>query len=259
MAGVPYEKMPEFDLLEARFDQSPAGPRDDARAYVICSTPRSGSWLLCRQLINAGLGVPSEYFNVLHAAPLCARWRVDARDTRAYLNKLRAMRTTPNRVWGTKLLWTQFAERRSALKVELLGDSRLVYLYRDDIATQAVSLHLSCLTGVWDFDGTVSTYPRTDLAWGDHAHLAECDRTIRRQNTSWHELFASRRSEPLVVRYEDFIADQPGTLVRIAEALGLAPSEYCLPPPEPRDSAFPPEIEMRRKSLVAEWRSRRAA
>src|SRR6201996_8890042 len=29
----------------------------------ICSTPRSGSYLLCRYMINAGLGVPHEYFN----------------------------------------------------------------------------------------------------------------------------------------------------------------------------------------------------
>ena len=29
----------------------------------ICSTPRSGSYMLCRYMINAGLGVPHEYFN----------------------------------------------------------------------------------------------------------------------------------------------------------------------------------------------------
>src|SRR5882757_5328907 len=29
----------------------------------ICSTPRSGSYMLCRFMINAGLGVPHEYFN----------------------------------------------------------------------------------------------------------------------------------------------------------------------------------------------------
>lgn len=33
------------------------------RKVFICSTPRSGSYLLCRFMINAGLGVPHEYFN----------------------------------------------------------------------------------------------------------------------------------------------------------------------------------------------------
>ena len=29
----------------------------------ICSTPRSGSYMLCRYMINADFGVPHEYFN----------------------------------------------------------------------------------------------------------------------------------------------------------------------------------------------------
>src|SRR5438067_4435859 len=35
----------------------------EPRKVFICSTPRSGSYMLCRYLINAGLGVPHEYFN----------------------------------------------------------------------------------------------------------------------------------------------------------------------------------------------------
>jgi len=31
------------------------------------------------------------------------------------------------------------------------------------------------------------------------------------------------------------------------------------PAPEPRETPFPPEIEARRRTLVAQWRSRRAA
>src|ERR1700685_4074364 len=35
----------------------------EPKKIFICSTPRSGSYLLCRHMINAGLGVPHEYFN----------------------------------------------------------------------------------------------------------------------------------------------------------------------------------------------------
>src|SRR5437762_7245873 len=35
----------------------------EPRKIFICSTPRSGSYMLCRYMINAGLGVPHEYFN----------------------------------------------------------------------------------------------------------------------------------------------------------------------------------------------------
>src|SRR4030095_17010011 len=141
-----------------------------------------GSWLLCRQLINAGMGVPSEYFNVTHSVPLGRRFGVDERDTRMYLRVLLAKRTTPNGVWGTKLLWTQFADRRAALKGSLLRDCRHVFLYREDVVPQTVSLHISQLTGVCDFDATVSTVPRTDVAWGASAHLDECERMVVDQN-----------------------------------------------------------------------------
>ena len=256
---ITYEKMPEFELDAARFDQpSVAGARPD-RAYAICSTPRSGSWLLCRQLVNAGLGVPSEYFNVTHSVPLGRRWKLDERDTLAYLRALREKRTTPNGVWGTKLLWTQYADRRAALKIALLRECRHVFLYREDVVPQAVSLHLSQLTGIWDFDGTVCTAPRTDIPWGDPAHLDECARTVRDQNRRWRELFVARGIEPLVVRYEDLVVDQPGTVGHIARWLGLDASEYRVPPPEPRDTAFPADIEERRRTLVAQWRDALAA
>jgi len=68
-----------------------------------------------------------------------------------------------------------------------------------------------------------------------------------------------RRLVGLVVRYEDFVADQPGTIMRIAKALGLSPSDYRVPPPEPRETSFPEEIEAKRRDLVAAWREQRAA
>src|SRR5215471_9792875 len=41
---------------------------DQPKKILIYSTPRSGSYLLCRHMINAGLGIPHEYFNpiVIH-------------------------------------------------------------------------------------------------------------------------------------------------------------------------------------------------
>ena len=258
-AGAPpYEKMAEFALDDERFDLPPAAARPE-RSYAICSTPRSGSWLLCRQLVNAGLGVPSEYFNVTHSVPLGQRWRVDERDTLAYLRVLRDKRTSPNGVWGTKLLWNQFAERRTALKIALMRQCRHIFLYREDVVPQAVSLHLSEITGIWDFDETVSTRPRTDVPWGGQAHLDRCTRDVVGQNRKWRQLFESFGIVPLVVRYEDLVADQPGTVGRIAQWLGLDPSEYRVPPPEPRETSFPPEIEARRREIVEALRARRGA
>src|SRR5438270_10596311 len=35
----------------------------EPQKIFICSTPRSGSYMLCRYMVNAGIGVPHEYFN----------------------------------------------------------------------------------------------------------------------------------------------------------------------------------------------------
>src|SRR5215469_12777515 len=42
---------------------------------IICSTPRTGSYLLCRAMIHAGIGIPHEYFNRMNAGIIGSRYR----------------------------------------------------------------------------------------------------------------------------------------------------------------------------------------
>src|SRR5215469_13827297 len=51
----------EAQLTSELLDQ-PAFTGEPVKIFI-CSTPRSGSYMLCRYMINAGLGVPHEYFN----------------------------------------------------------------------------------------------------------------------------------------------------------------------------------------------------
>jgi len=256
--GAAYAKFAEFDLDGAAYDQPPLAAGRARRSYVICTTPRAGSWLLCRQLYNAGLGVPSEYFNELHLVPLCQRWGVDPRDTRAYVEALRARRTSPNGTWGTKLMWTQFAGRRSALKPALFHDALPIRLVRVDRAAQAVSMLAALITGVWEPGAAPTTAPKSELAW-DPANVDRIEAAFARDNASWNELFATRRLTPLDVDYEAFVADQPGTVRRIAAALGFAEADCTLPPPEPALPVPPGEIEARRRDLLERVRRERAA
>ena len=256
MSGA-YEMVTEYGLDDAAFDRPPLAHGRERRGYVICTTPRSGSWMLCRQLYNAGLGVPSEYFNLRHLVPLCTRWGVDPRDTRAYLGALHAHRTSPNGAWGTKLMWTQLAERRSALKIALLDGVLPIFLVRDDRTAQAISLLAAWKTGIWELDATPTTKPRNDLDWIPE-HVAGIEGLLARENGQWETFFASRRLDPLVVHYEAFVADQRGTVARIARALGFADGEYALPPPEPRPNVLPGEVEDQRRTLLERVRRERA-
>ncbi len=249
-----YEKIPEMEIDDARFDQPPFDPSRSRRRYVICSTQRSGSFLLCRQLINAGLGVPQEYFNKLHIERLSKRWSIPPKGTPRYFNTLDEKRTSPNGVWGLKLQWPQFTRVRADLEGALWGDARTIFLYRDDLDAQAVSLHISFITGIWGFDMTRTTEPSRTDTLGDLGHVLRCRGVIESENDSWQRFFSAHSIEPLVIRYEDFVRDQPGFVRRIADWLGVTPNAYWLPPAEPREGGLSPDIESVRASLLERLR-----
>src|ERR1700685_3701949 len=74
--------------------------------YVICTNPRSGSWLLSKGLAATGLaGNPREWFNHWEEQRHRARWRMDhATDLTlgAYIGIASAESTTSNGISGIK-------------------------------------------------------------------------------------------------------------------------------------------------------------
>jgi LPS sulfotransferase NodH len=247
--------MTELDMSSARFDQRCNLPDHSRKHYIICSTQRSGSYLLCRQLINAGIGVPQEYFNPVHLAMLTGRWDIDPRDGLSYLVKLWATRTTPNGVWGTKLQWPQYLDARAVLDAHLLESAKFIFLYRSDLTAQAVSLHLSVVTGLWGFDDTKITSGQSEIGLDNSRHVLQCLGKIKRENEAWRKFFLSRNIEPFAIRYEDFAADQQGYLTRIARFLEVGPGEFQIPPKEERDNRLPGEVDAARRELLHRARS----
>jgi hypothetical protein len=60
----------ESEVNSAKFDQPPCPIKTK---LIICSTPRSGSYLLCHAMIHHRIGVPHEYFNGLNASTIGPR------------------------------------------------------------------------------------------------------------------------------------------------------------------------------------------
>ena len=249
-----YERMSAREINSERFDQAAGNSAGRVSKYIICSSQRTGSYLLCRQLINAGIGVPQEYFNPRHRKLLCRRWNLDVQDKQAYLHALYARRTTPNGAWGTKLHWRQYTNNRAALEQELLDGARYLFIYRTDVTAQAVSLHIALVTGIWGFDGVRTRPGRLDFHLGDVDHVAQCTWMIHRQNEAWRNFFAARQITPLDIPYEDFAADQQGFLRRIGRFLGLDPAAYRVPPPEERELQLPREIDAVKQELLRRCR-----
>src|SRR4051812_8468222 len=123
-------------------------------AFVVCSTPRSGSGLLCRALAETGLaGAPAEY---LTPASEC-RWRgVWARGVTSRRTWRRGGRAaappSESRSPGPSLDdLRRELRRRPAVEVldELFPDAAYVSIERNEVNRQAVSLWTALNTGVW--------------------------------------------------------------------------------------------------------------
>jgi trehalose 2-sulfotransferase len=128
-------------------------------SYIICSTPRCGSNLLCEALLRSGVaGWPEEFF-AAWARPE-AELAVPARQD---LDRIFAAGTTPNGVFGCKLMWEHFdrvIERLRGFAVNPAAPPHrvlaavfpgLAYLHivRTDKVRQAVSLARAVQSGRW--------------------------------------------------------------------------------------------------------------
>src|SRR5271156_5534546 len=79
--------------------------------YIICTSPRSGSWLLSEGLASTSLaGNPREWFHGAQEQEERARWRL-AHSTdltfARYLEHVRSRATSPNGICGVKLHYYQ--------------------------------------------------------------------------------------------------------------------------------------------------------
>jgi LPS sulfotransferase NodH len=241
--------------------------RSPDRAYLVCATPRSGSTLLCELLRGTGVaGRPLEHFEVLRHSglPRQPREYFDGVHDFRVLDRLASLRppqrnrahespaewwrriladgTTPNGVWGGKLMWghvDDFVARARALPGladadldaalgALLGDAALVHVTRSDTVAQAVSLWRAVQTESW----------RSGARAGSEciAYVFEGIDHLRRQladhEAAWDRWFARCGRPVYEVAYEDLGEDPRGTTAEVLRALDLPVAD--IPAPEMR-------------------------
>jgi LPS sulfotransferase NodH len=220
--------------------------------YIICTNPRSGSWLLSDGLTSTGVaGNPREWFNVAEEQQYRARWRMNhASDLRfaAYLRMARAASTTKNGISGTKLHYFQLAELRKRLEAmhaisgltnaqvlsKVFPHAKYLWLRRRDKARQAISLYIASATEQWwQMDGAppemrpgVEVEPEYDAP-----AIARMEATLSRSDAKWRSYFQQTRIEPFAVAYEDLVADYPNIIRSVLTWLGLPNAETIAPPP----------------------------
>jgi LPS sulfotransferase NodH len=266
-------------------------------SYLVCATQRSGSTLLCESLKSTGVaGRPEEFFEarVRTGRPRTAAGYfrepgapdigdilgdpeklgpapdysvLDGIDDYAdHLARSFELGTTPNGVFGAKLMWGHLEDFQafaaglpafSGLSLDELIPAvfpkpRHIWVTRRDKVRQAVSLWRAIQTEAW----------RGDAAEAEHepayheAALEHLVKMLADHDTHWESFFRRNGIEPLVITYEDDLADAgPERAVRRV----LRHLDLSVPPGWHAPKHMKRQADERSERWVAQYRERAAA
>jgi LPS sulfotransferase NodH len=223
--------------------------RNDAVAnydsYVICTSPRSGSTLLCKLLAATGVsGNPDSYFH----RPAIAHWVADlgmaldpALSERALLEAIFreavAQGTLATRIFGLRLQrhsFDFFTEKLAVLHPGHASDAErfraafgrtlFVHLTRRDKVEQAVSYVKAKQTGLWhkapDGAELERLSPPQEPAY-DAGEIQARFEEVTAHDRDWMQWFAASDIAPLRIVYEELAADPMKALRAVLDRLGL--------------------------------------
>jgi LPS sulfotransferase NodH len=206
-------------------------------SYFVCATPRTGSSLLLGLLESTGLaGRPEAYFRDPDEQEWAQRWGIPgpedpAFDYSAFVRAARAAGTTPNGVFGAKLMWgtldevvaklaPEAAGQHLAVLEEVFGPLRFVHLRREDVLAQAVSWLRAEQTRTWWAGDPHGADVQPEY---DEAGLTALLDTIAEHNAAWRAWFTTYGVTPHEITYEQLTADLAGTTRGVLAFLGLDP------------------------------------
>jgi trehalose 2-sulfotransferase len=232
-------------------------------SYLVCATPRSGSTLLCETLAETGVaGRPLEFFEALpdtgvprrpldyltglddpealglverappHDPPPYSDVRGIA-DYAQHLANVRRTGTTPNGVFGAKIMWAHLVDlgRRlgrddlPALVDELFDRPRFVWVRRTDTVRQAVSLWRAMQTQSWRAENAPAAAGEPRYSYAALHHLVSL---LTAHDAAWARFFAAASGAVLELTYEDVAEDLAGALRRTLAHIGVTPAAGAL-------------------------------
>jgi LPS sulfotransferase NodH len=236
-------------LLQPILTNCPPRPKN----YIICTTPRSGSWLLSESLASTSVaGNPREWFNAIEEQQHRALWRARHSTNLTfaqYLELARAESTTSNGVSGVKLHYYQFLQlpkKMAALQgyedltpAQLIRktypNAQYIWLTRLDKIRQAISFLLAFDTDQWwSVPGYTSEHldqlrePKLEF----HA-ISRMESIFHESDSCWRRFFRENRIQPLVILYEDLAADLGPCITKVLKWLGVHDAE-SVDIPKPR-------------------------
>lgn len=205
------------------------------KRYLICSTARSGSNLLCDLLENTGVaGSPMEYLDLNHMDAWCRRRAAPGLEIEAYLADLEHTRTSPNGVFAIKAHAPQVKRCFRDPQAFLKRFDALIYLRREDKLGQAISLYRAGLTGMWTSRHEAVDTGEKPSAEFDPYSITVALKTTLDDDRDWSRMFADGGVPVIAIRYEALAERPAAVLERIFERLDIAERPSSWPEPSLR-------------------------
>jgi LPS sulfotransferase NodH/GT2 family glycosyltransferase len=248
-------------------------------SYLICSNPRSGSWLLAEGLrATERAGRPEEYFNPSARATYLRQFGLGADvSPDHWLERVIDAGTTANGVFGAKVHRMHIGELLALVR-DVTGDRQsvdaavlaaafpgltLVHHDRLDRLGQALSWYRALATGRWWQVGDTAGAPIPDPLTSarpsaaprgerdgrplelDPAIVDGLRRRLDREEREWRDFFRTAELPLLQTTYEQLTRDYEGTIRAIVEEVSGSPAS---PPARP-------VLERQADELNDRWRA----
>ena len=205
-----------------------------ARTLIVCTTPRSGSTLLCALLASSGVGGrPESWYRAEDRSEYEADWGVPPGDHLAFLKSAIKAGSDESGTFGLRLQAASLSPFLAELRANFgnlpdrdllkhaFGPCTFIFIRRNDDVAQAVSRLKAEVSQVWHLDGTEPP-PRGEPAY-DAARLDEFRLEAAEGNSAWEAWFAAQGIAPIRLVYEAFVTDPAGQVRMLLTRSGLPP------------------------------------
>lgn len=240
-------------------------------AYMICTSPRSGSTLLCHLLRQTGkAGFPESHFHEPSLDAWLEEFGLEARGFASHEAALRAVFRSAiacgkgeSDIFGLRMQRHSFAFFASQLAIlypalpddasrieAAFGKTLFVHLKREDKLNQAISWVKARQSGLWHLasDGTeLERLSAPAEPVYDPAAIAAQLARQEEMEAAWEQWFATGKITPLRVTYSALSAAPYKILGRVLEELGIARDD-------PQDKT--PPVAKLSDALNDEWAAR---